>query len=397
LTNYPTVYNPKGQSQSEFTNARSGLMEIPPKVLVVDDEPFVVEVFKGFLTRAGYNVITASDGIEAIHKATTEHPDVITLDVIMPEMNGFEVCRKLKSDEKTFVIPIIMVTALGAREDRIKSIDAGAEDFLTKPMPDSSELLARVKSSLKIKKYADELKILNERLEKTQKLLAESLQRYVNQQITEEILQNPQAIKLSGEKKEITILISDIRNFTQFAEVVKVEELINQLNEYFSAMTDIVFEYGGTLDKFMGDAIMAIFGAFVSHDDDALMAIQCAIDMQRQLEVLNENWATCGRSKIKIGIGITTGEAIVGNIGSDKKMEYTAIGQNAILAQRIEKLTKQFPPYDILIDESTFAKVQEKVEMGLCPPYPKIFVEKFAPISIEGKQSPIAVYGVKVP
>jgi class 3 adenylate cyclase len=118
--------------------------------------------------------------------------------------------------------------------------------------------------------------------------------------------------------------------------------------------------------------------------------------MQRKLESLNENWAKCGIPKVKIGIGIATGEAIVGNIGSDKKMEYTAIGQNAILAQRIEKLTKQFP-YDILIDESTFYKAQEDVEMGVCPPYPKIFVEKFGPIYIEGKKSPIAVYGVKVP
>jgi len=375
LTNYPTVYNPKEYAQSE----------IPSKVLVVDDEPYIVEVFKGFLTREGYNVITASDGIEAIHKVTTEYPDVIILDVMMPNMDGFEVCRRLKSDEKSFVIPIIIVTALGEREDRIKGVEAGADEFLTKPMPDSLELLARVKSLLKIKKYTEELRILNERLEKTQRLLAESLQRYVNPQIIEEILQNPHDIRLSGEKKEVTILISDIRNFTKLAEEVEVGELISHLNDYFSAMTDIVFEYGGTLDKFMGDAIMAIFGAFVSHDNDALMAIQCAIDMQRKLEFLNENWAKCGRDKIKIGIGITTGEAIVGNIGSDKKMEYTAIGQNAILAQRIEKLTKQLP-YDIFIDESTFSKVQEEVE-----------VKKFESIFIEGKEKSITVYGVKVP
>ena len=374
MINYPTVYNQKEHAQSK----------IPPTVLVVDDEPSVIEVFKVYLTMAGYNVITAHDGIEAIHKAMTEYPDVIILDVIMPNMGGFEVCRKLKNDEKFFIIPIIIVTALDASENRIKGIESGADEFLTKPI-NRLELLARVKSLLRIKKYTEEIQILNEHLDRTQKLLAESLQCYVNQQITEEILQNLQSIKLSGEKKEITILISDIRNFTQFAEVVEVEELISHLNEYFSEMTDIVFEYGGTLDKFMGDAIMAIFGASVSHDNDASMAIQCAINMQRKLEFLNDNWAKRGRPKVKIGIGIATGEAIVGNIGSDKKMEYTAIGQNAILAQRIEKLTKQFP-YDILIDESTFYKAQEEIE-----------VEKFDPIYIEGKKKPIAVYGVKIP
>ena len=374
MTNYPATCNSKECLQPE----------IPSKVLVADDELFIVEVLRGYLTRAGYSVITASDGMEAIHKATTEYPDVIILDVIMPNMSGFEVCQKLKSDEKAFIIPIIIVTGLNTSEDRIKGIEAGADEFLMKPI-NRLELLARVKSLLRIKKYTEELQILNERLDKTQKLLAESLKRYVNQQITEEILQNPQSIKLSGEKKEITILISDIRNFTHLAEIVEAEELISHLNEYFSAMTDIVFEYGGTLDKFMGDAIMTIFGAFVSHDNYALKAIQCAINMQRQLAVLNAQWAKHGRPKLKIGIGIATGEAIVGNIGSDKKMDYTAIGQNAILAQKIEKLTKQFP-YDILIDELTFYKTQEKVE-----------VEKFEPIYIEGKKSPITVYGVKVP
>jgi adenylate cyclase len=234
----------------------------------------------------------------------------------------------------------------------------------------------------KLAQKQEELRRLNAQLQKAKDLLKQSFQRYVSAQIVEEILQSSEPVNLQGQRKTVSILLSDIRGFTTLSEQLEPEDLVRFLNSYFSAMIDIIFEHEGMLDKFMGDAVLALFGALVTHKDDSLRAVKAAITMQEKLRELNDIWRTDGRPIIKIGIGISTGEVVVGNIGSERRMEYTVIGQDVNYAQRIEALTKDLPA-DILISESTYEKIR-----GL------VVAEKFGPLTIKGKRDPITVYGV---
>ncbi|MBI5117205.1 adenylate/guanylate cyclase domain-containing protein [Candidatus Poribacteria bacterium] len=234
----------------------------------------------------------------------------------------------------------------------------------------------------KLAQKQEELRRLNTQLEIAKDLLKQSFQRYVSAQIVEEILQRSEPVNLQGERKTVSILLSDIRGFTTLSEQMEPEDLVQFLNSYFSAMIDIIFEHEGTLDKFMGDAVLALFGAPVSHEDDPLRSVKAAMAMQAKLRDLNDIWRTNGKPSIRIGIGISTGEVVVGNIGSERRMEYTVIGQDVNYAQRIEALTKDLPA-NVLISESTYERIKEHV-----------VVEKFGPLAIKGKKDPITVYGV---
>lgn len=236
--------------------------------------------------------------------------------------------------------------------------------------------------SQKLALKQEELRKLNAQLEKAKNLLKQSFQRYVSAQIVEEILQSSEPVNLKGQRKTVSILLSDIRGFTALSERLDPEDLVWLLNSYLSEMIDIIFEHEGTLDKFMGDAVLALFGAPVGHDDDALRAVRTAVAMQEKLREMNDIWSTNGKPNIEIGIGISTGEVVVGNIGSEKRMEYTVIGQDVNYAQRIEALTKELPA-DILVSESTYERIKDFV-----------LAEKYEPLTIKGKKEPIVVYSI---
>lgn len=247
----------------------------------------------------------------------------------------------------------------------------------------SDQIEQRRKAEEAVRESEAELRVVNTQLEKAKDLLKQSFKRYVSAQVVDKIVLSSELVNLSGERKTVSILLSDIRGFTALSEQLEAEELVKFLNTYFSAMIDIIFEYEGTLDKFMGDAILVLFGAPVTHEDDPLRAVKAAIAMQRKLRELNEIWAVGGKPYIKIGIGISTGEVVVGNIGSTRRLEYTVIGQDVNYAQRIEALTKELPA-DILISEATYEKIKDQV-----------LVEKFGPIAIRGKKDSATVYAVK--
>jgi adenylate cyclase len=181
----------------------------------------------------------------------------------------------------------------------------------------------------------------------------------------------------------VTILMSDIRGFTAMSERMPPENLVQFLNSYFAAMIDIILANEGTLDKFMGDAVMALFGAPIQHDDDALRAVKVAVAMQEKLRELNAQWIERGQPQIRVGIGISTGDVIVGNIGSSRRLEYTAIGQDVNYAQRIEALTKDLPS-DILVNETTYENVKDYVE-----------AEKFGPLALRGREEPVYIYAIR--
>jgi adenylate cyclase len=182
--------------------------------------------------------------------------------------------------------------------------------------------------------------------------------KYMSKQVADEILKNPESIILGGKKQEVTILFSDIRGFTSFSESHPPEVVIHHLNEYMSAMVDVVIKYEGIVDKFIGDAIMALFGSPIRRDDDPLRAVKTALEMQERLIGLNRKWEAEGKVPFRIGIGINTGEVIVGNVGDIRKMEYTVIGDNVNLASRIEGLTKELK-CPIIISLSTYNKVKD--------------------------------------
>lgn len=184
--------------------------------------------------------------------------------------------------------------------------------------------------------------------------------KYMTKQVADEILKNPGMIAPGGKKQEVTILFSDIRGFTTFAEGRPPDEVLSHLNEYMSAMVDVIIKYQGTVDKFIGDAIMAVYGSPLIREGDTLRAVKTALEMQQRLNELNESWARVGKPPFNIGIGINTGEVIVGNIGGIRRMEYTVIGDNVNTASRIEGLTKNYG-CPIIISRSTYEKVKDNV------------------------------------
>ncbi len=204
---------------------------------------------------------------------------------------------------------------------------------------------------------------------------------YVSKRIVDELIRDPSKAKLGGDRKEITVLFSDIRGFTAFSEKLQPEEVVSLLNEYLGAMTEIVFEYEGTLDKFVGDAIVALWGAPIGQPDHAERACGCALAMIVRLKQLQAKWAAEGKHVIDIGIGINTGDMVVGNIGAPgKKMDYTVIGDNVNLGARLESLTRQYNNH-IIISEYTYSKVKDIVT-----------VNELGSVTVKGKQQPVVIY-----
>ncbi|HDT15113.1 MAG TPA: adenylate/guanylate cyclase domain-containing protein [Firmicutes bacterium] len=217
--------------------------------------------------------------------------------------------------------------------------------------------------------------------EKESRKIKDVFSKYVSKNLVEELLKNPD-VKLGGEKKEVSILFSDIRGFTSMSEKMGPEEVLEILNEYLTEMTEIVFENGGTLDKFIGDAVMALFGTPLYYKDHAYRAVKTAAMMKEKLAQLNEKWEKEGKNRLKIGIGINSGEVVAGNMGSLKRMEYTVIGDNVNIASRLESLNKELGT-EILISEKTYEQVKDFVE-----------AKKHMEIKVKGKENYMDVYEV---
>ena len=237
-------------------------MKAPAKILVVDDTPKNVKLLADILTARGYNVVTAASGAEALSQVEAERPDLVLLDVVMPEMSGYEVCRKLRSNPATELLPVVMVTALDPGEERVKGIEAGADDFLTKPI-NQAELLARVKSLIRIKELYDivqnqaaELADWNqslerrvrEQLEQLERL--ERLKRFFSPQLAELILSGGAEDPLKTHRREITVVFLDLRGFTAFAETAEPEDVMAVLHEYHAEMGKLVLQHEGDSGTF---------------------------------------------------------------------------------------------------------------------------------------------------
>ena len=342
-----------------------------PRILAVDDNKQNLSLLERALTSAHYEVITAEDGPTALQLIGSTAPDLVLLDVMMPGMSGYEVCRHIRANEATCLLPVVMLTALTDVADRIRGIEAGADDFLSKPV-NREELLTRVKSLLRIKTLHDEVETKNH-------LLRNLFGRYVSAEVAAEIVADPgRHLKLGGDKREVTILFGDLRGFTPLAEQLDPQDVVDILNSYLKLVIDAVFEFRGTLDKFRGDGFMAFFGAPIAHEDDALNAVRCALATQERL--MHIVFTKFPQVRLHMGIGINTGVVIVGNIGSERRTDYTVIGNEVNTAQRFEA---NAGPGQILITGNTYERVKDAVK-----------VRELGLLRVAGKQEGILAYDV---
>jgi adenylate cyclase len=220
---------------------------------------------------------------------------------------------------------------------------------------------------------------------------------YVTKRVVDELIKNPDMAKLGGERKEVTILFSDIRGFTSFSESRPPEEVVTQLNEYLGAMTEVVFKHEGTLDKFIGDAVMAFWGAPLDQKNHVELAIRCALHMVDRLSDLQEKWKSEGKEPFSIGIGLNTGEVLVGNIGIEgKKIDYTVIGDHVNLASRVESLTRTYNT-DILLTEYTYTIIKDLTDFRKSDKVKKSAIghSKFSEVDtvkVKGKEQSVVIY-----
>jgi len=227
--------------------------------------------------------------------------------------------------------------------------------------------------------------------ERKAKELKKMFSHYVSPKIVEELLKNPDLAKLGGYRREITVLFSDVRGFTTFSEKRKPEEVVTHLNEYLQEMTDIIFKWDGTLDKFVGDEIMAFWGAPLEQPNHAELAVKCALNMSDRLEELQAKWRAEGKEPLDNGIGLNTGDVLVGNIGSaDKKMDYTIMGDHVNLGARIETLTRKYDSR-VLISEFTYAKIEHLVQEGK---FYRVDMKEIDTVKVKGKDIPVKVFGI---
>jgi len=353
------------------------------KILIVDDEPFNLDLLEQELQDQGYVIERATDGAEALEKVPSFLPDVILLDYMMPNMNGLEVLGRLRKDEKHKGIPVILLTAKATQEDKIRGLDAGADDYVVKPF-DSFELMARVRAMLRIKEMHDLLEDWNrdlaakvarqvEELERVKRL-----KRYLSPQIAETILGEDES-HFKSHRREITVVFLDLRGFTAFSESAEPEEVMEVLRGYHAEMGKLIFEFGGTLERFAGDGIMIFFNDPVLCPDHTEKAIRMALEMRLRVVELRKGWLKRGYD-LDLGIGLAAGYATLGNIGFEGRMDYGAIGNVTNLAARLcgEALGGQ-----ILVDRKTLGRIEELVE-----------VEPRDELVLKGFPRPVAAFNI---
>jgi class 3 adenylate cyclase len=364
----------------------------PPRILIVDDNPTNVKVLQTRLAAEGYEIVTAADGEEGLAAARQHTPDLILLDVMMPKLDGFEVCRRLRADAAFPFTPIIMVTAMADSKDVVAGLEAGGDEYLTKPV-DHAALAARVRSMLRIKRLHDtvetlaaEVKEWNASLERR---VAEQvgelervgrLRRFFSPQLAELIVNGGGDDPLKSHRREITVVFLDLRGFTAFAEVAEPEEVMGVLGEYHQITGKLILEYEGMLEHFTGDGITILFNDPVPIPNPAERAVRMALTIRERVSRMAEDWVKRGY-ELSLGIGIAQGFATIGAIGFEGRWDYSAIGTVTNLAAR---LCGEAPGDQILIAHRVYAEVETLVE-----------VEPQEVLTLKGFRRPVIAYRVR--
>jgi class 3 adenylate cyclase len=342
------------QAQQQRTQSEPGF------ILAVDDLQENRELIARNLSRMGHFVVTAASGEEALRALEQSDVDVVLLDLLMPGMDGREVLRRIKEHPEWRATPVIIISGNQDMDGIIECIEAGADDYLFKPF-NPVLLQARIKAGIERKRWHDREEQYRQQLERNEKFIRATFGRYLSDEIVTDILERPEGLELGGDLREVTIMMSDIRGFTTLSERLAPAQVVTMLNRYLGAMTDIIMAHQGTIDEFIGDAILAVFGAPKHGDDDADRALNCALAMQAAMSGINALNEAEGLPVIKTGIALNTGDVIAGNIGSERRSKYGFVGHPMNVTSRIEDLTAGG---EILISDSTLRSLQGKFQVG---------------------------------
>jgi len=361
----------------------------PPCILVVDDTADNAKLLVDLPESHGYQVTSSASGPEALAALSREPCDLVLLDVIMPEMDGYEVCRMIRQHTRFATLPVVMVTALDAKEERVKGLEAGADDFLSRPI-NHPELLARVRSLLRIKRMHDYMQrqaleladwaaTLEQRVARgvAEVERLSRLKRFFSPKVAELIVSGAAGDPLHGHRREIVVIYLDLRGFTAFAESWEPEEVMRALAAYHAAMGRIVVDYEATLERFTGDAMMVFLGDPVVVEKPAGKAVSLAIAMRDAALALSANWKKRGVD-LGLAIGIDQGFATVGAIGFEGRVDYAAIGTVTNLACR---LCQHARGGEIFLSQRLFSEVEDLVEAA-----------DLGELPVHGFSRPIRVY-----
>ena len=342
-------------------------MHTPPRILIVDDNETNRDILRSRLGPHGYDIVEAADGEQALSVAKEQAPDLILLDVMMPKIDGIEVCRRLKADSGLPFVPIVLVTAKADSKDVVAGLEAGADEYLTKPV-DQAALVARVRSMLRVKELTDqvraqaaELASWNQSLEDrvTQQVAhikrLDRLKRFLPPQVADLVLSSGDDRVLDSHRREVTVVFCDLRGFTAFAETAEPEEVMNILGEYHARVGAIIHKFEGTIEHFAGDGLMVMLNDPLPCPDPCVQAVRMAAEMRAAVGDLTGKWRKHGFD-LGFGVGIAHGYATLGRIGFEGRFDYAAIGAVPNLASR---LCDEAKDGQILIDGKVCAAIEE--------------------------------------
>jgi adenylate cyclase len=356
----PPAAPPPAQAPSSPSLPAAGQDTELGQLLVVDDNEMNRDMLSRRLAARGHAVRVAEDGESALRTIEAGRPDLVLLDVMMPGISGLEVLQRLRQKYTVSDLPVIMATAMDASKDIVEALKLGANDYVTKPL-DFPVVLARVQGQLALKRAKDEVQKLAHDLELHNRFIRHTFGRYLSNEVVSSLLETPEGLKLGGESRRVTILMSDLRGFTSVSERLGPEQVVRLLNTYLGAMARLILKHNGTIDEFIGDAVLAIFGAPITRDDDARRALACGIEMQLAMADVNRQNQEEGLPTVEMGIAIHTGPVVVGNIGSQERTKYGVVGPTVNLTGRIESYTVGG---QILISDETYRECSDVVTVA---------------------------------
>jgi adenylate cyclase len=341
----------------------------PPRILVVDDNPNNVDILKTRLESHGYEIVTAADGEAALIRAVEDAPDLILLDLMMPGVDGLEVCRRLKSNRNVPFTPIVIITAKSDAKDVIAGLGAGADEYLTKPV-DHASLVARVASMLRIKALQDtveaqrrQIATWNEALQQKVKAQVDELDRlgrlkgFFSPQLAEAIVSAGADEVLKPHRREITVVYLDLRGFTQFTDSAEPEEVMNMLSQYHALAGELIMQYQGTIEHFAGDGIMILFNDPIPLRDATYEAVRMTLALRDRFATLRDEWHRRGY-ELDLGAGIAVGYATLGTVGFEGRRAYAVVGN---VANLVARLCAEAKGGQIQTDRRTLARIEDSV------------------------------------
>lgn len=337
-------------------------------ILIAEDNRDSRELVRDIVISLGHTPILAENGRIALEKIVEQPPDLVILDVNMPEMDGFEVCAAIKHTPVTAKVPVIMLTAQADVDSRVIGLGLGADDYLAKPFH-PRELIARISTRLRAKEITDSLHQQREQIRRT-------FERFVAHEIVEKLLEDPSSVQLGGTVATVTVMFADLESFTTVAENADPPRLLDALNRYHSLIVHYIKANGGTVDKFLGDGVMALYNTPLPQPDHALSAVRTALQVLGALPDFHQMVDPLFR--LGVNFGIHTGLAIVGNVGTPDLMDFTAIGDTVNLASRLEGLSDNS---QITVSEETYQLVADYV-----------IAERVGPRAVRGREEPVVTY-----